>query len=37
MLSVSNQALVLGGALTAVAAVAHLACIAIGPRAYRLT
>ena len=35
MLSVSGQALVLGGALTVVAAVAHLACIAIGPPAYR--
>ena len=36
MMSVSSQALVLGGALTAVAAVAHLACIAIGAPAYRL-
>ena len=35
MLSVNSQALVLGGTLTAVAAVAHLACIAIGPSAYR--
>ena len=35
MLSVSAQALVLGGALSALAAVAHLACIALGAPAYR--
>lgn len=35
MLSASSQALVLGGVLSAVAAFAHLACIAIGPQAYR--
>lgn len=29
------QALIVGGTLSAAAAVAHLACIAIGPRAYR--
>jgi hypothetical protein len=29
------QALVLGGTLSALAAIAHLACIAMGPRAYR--
>ena len=35
MLSVGAQALVLGGALSAAAAVAHLACIALGAPAYR--
>jgi len=35
MLSVSAQALVLGGTLSAAAAVAHLACIALGAPAYR--
>ncbi|HET7866859.1 MAG TPA: hypothetical protein VFL86_20850, partial [Burkholderiaceae bacterium] len=35
MLSISSQALVRGGALTAAAAVAHLACIALGAPAYR--
>lgn len=35
MLSVGSQSLVLGGALTVLAAVAHLACIALGPPAYR--
>jgi len=35
MLSASAQALVLGGTLSAVAAAAHLACIALGAPAYR--
>ena len=35
MLSVSAQALVLGGTLSAAAAVAHLACIVLGAPAYR--
>jgi len=35
MLSVGPQALVLGGTLSAAAAVAHLACIALGAPAYR--
>lgn len=35
MISASAQALVLGGALSVAAAFAHLACIAMGPRAYR--
>ena len=35
MLSVSAQALVLGGTLSAAAAAAHLACIALGASAYR--
>ena len=35
MLSACAQALVLGGALSAAAAFAHLACIALGPQAYR--
>ena len=35
MLEFGAQALALGGLLTAVASVAHLACIALGPRAYR--
>ena len=30
-----RESLVLGGTLTLLAAVAHLACIAIGPKAYR--
>jgi hypothetical protein len=36
MLSVGAQALVAGGTLSAVAAVAHLACIVLGAPAYRL-
>lgn len=35
MTDTGSQALVLGGALTAAAALAHLACIAIGAPAYR--
>src|SRR5215831_6736022 len=35
MLSTSAQVLILGGTLSAVAAVAHLACIALGAPAYR--
>jgi hypothetical protein len=35
MFSVATQALVLGGALSALAGVAHLACIVLGPAAYR--
>lgn len=35
MPSAGAQALVLGGTLSAAAAVAHLACIALGPPAYR--
>jgi hypothetical protein len=35
MLGTGAQALVLGGTLSAAAAVAHLACIALGPPAYR--
>lgn len=35
MLGIGTQALVVGGTLSALAALAHLACIAIGPRAYR--
>lgn len=35
MLSASAQALILGGALSTAAAFAHLACIALGPKAYR--
>ncbi len=35
MLDLGSRALLIGGVLTAVASVAHLACIAIGPRAYR--
>ncbi len=34
-MSVAAQALIAGGALSAVAAVAHLACIALGAPAYR--
>jgi hypothetical protein len=36
MLDFGAQALVLGGVLSAVASVAHMACIAFGARAYRL-
>ena len=35
MPSTGAQALIIGGTLSAAAAVAHLACIALGPRAYR--
>lgn len=35
MTSIGVLALIAGGTLTAIAAVAHLACIAIGARAYR--
>ncbi len=35
MLDFGAQALALGGALSALASVAHLACIALGARAYR--
>jgi hypothetical protein len=35
MLSVEAQALVVGGTLSAIAAVAHLACVFIGAPAYR--
>jgi len=35
MTDVGSQALIFGGALSAVASLAHLACIAIGARAYR--
>jgi len=36
MTDIGSHALVIGGSLTAAAAVAHLACIALGPPAYRL-
>jgi hypothetical protein len=35
MTDVGSQALIFGGALSAVAALAHLACIALGAQAYR--
>ena len=35
MSDIGSQALLLGGALTFIASLAHLACIALGPRAYR--
>jgi hypothetical protein len=35
MTHLGSQALILGGALSAVASLAHLACIALGARAYR--
>jgi hypothetical protein len=35
MTSIGAQALIAGGTLTAVAALAHLACIVLGPPAYR--
>jgi hypothetical protein len=35
MSSVGAQALILGGAFTSLAAIAHLACIVVGPSAYR--
>jgi hypothetical protein len=35
MRDVGSQALLLGGLLTVVASIAHLACIALGARAYR--
>ena len=35
MTNLGSQALILGGALSAVASLAHLACIALGARAYR--
>ena len=35
MSNAGAQALIVGGSLTAVAAIAHLACIVIGARAYR--
>lgn len=35
MLDIDTQALILGGTLSAVAAAAHLACIALGAQAYR--
>jgi len=36
MTDIGSHALVIGGSLTAAAAAAHLACIALGPPAYRL-
>lgn len=36
MTSTGAQALILGGALTSLAAIAHLACVVLGPSAFRL-